>query len=238
MMDSPDRDLETERTVWLKFQNQRQAGIYRDYLEQDGYRVVTYQDVLDIPQQVNRACPDVIVLDCADQLSKLDGVLRPDEIAGMVLILLDPELPDQRLSPGEENGHFYLALNQKVGPRELSRQIRASLHRVGKSGPTACKYRKGDLYLDRDKHFVIAAGQYVDLTPTEFDLLSIFMAWPEKVFSRAALLDWLGGTNFSRRGRTIDVHIRNIRAKIEVVSPQNAVIQTVYRIGYRLSPRE
>jgi DNA-binding response OmpR family regulator len=77
------------------------------------------------------------------------------------------------------------------------------------------------------------AEQVVDLTPSEFDLLATFMAAPGRAFTRAELLDRLQGTSFEGVERTIDVHVRNLRSKIEPDPRQPRYIETVFGVGYR-----
>ncbi|MGD8634077.1 MAG: winged helix-turn-helix domain-containing protein, partial [Anaerolineales bacterium] len=88
---------------------------------------------------------------------------------------------------------------------------------------------------DRDEHTVQVSGEYVDLTPSEFDILSALMSVPGRVFSRLELLDRIQGTAYEGYERTVDVHIKNLRSKIEVDSREPQYIQTVYGVGYRFA---
>jgi DNA-binding response OmpR family regulator len=95
--------------------------------------------------------------------------------------------------------------------------------------------RVGDLALDRDSRTVTVGASSVDLTPSEFELLATFLSAPGRVFSRLELLDRLQGDAYEGYERTIDVHIRNLRAKIEPDSRNPRFIVTVYGIGYKLA---
>lgn len=90
--------------------------------------------------------------------------------------------------------------------------------------------------LDRGGRLVQVSNQTVNLTPSEFDLLAALMTEPGRAFSRADLLDLLQGTTFEGYERTIDVHVRNLRTKIEPDPSQPRYIETVYGHGYRFAP--
>ncbi|HSH78388.1 MAG TPA: winged helix-turn-helix domain-containing protein, partial [Herpetosiphonaceae bacterium] len=95
--------------------------------------------------------------------------------------------------------------------------------------------RVADITLDRNGRIVTVGDRQVDLTPSEFDLLSTFMAAPGRAFSRLQLLERLQGTAFEGYERTIDVHIRNLRAKIEPDPRNPRYIETVFGVGYRFA---
>jgi len=87
--------------------------------------------------------------------------------------------------------------------------------------------------LDRGAHAVQVASRYVDLTPSEFDLLAALMSAPGHVYSRLDLLDILQGVRYEGYERAIDLHIKNLRAKIEQIPGQPRYVETVYGVGYR-----
>ena len=120
-------------------------------------------------------------------------------------------------------------------PRELIARVRAVLRRVGKTEPTAEILRAGEITLDRDGHTVKVGNQFIDLTPSEFDLLATLMSSPGRAFSRLDLLDRIQGTAYEGYERTIDVHIKNLRSKIEEDPRNPCYVETVYGIGYRFS---
>ena len=128
-------------------------------------------------------------------------------------------------------------LTKPFSMRELAARVRAVLRRADKAGGNgpAALLRAGDLALDRERREVIVDGSSVDLTPSEFDLLATFLSAPGRVFSRLELLDKLQGDAYEGFERTIDVHIRNLRTKIEPDPRNPRYIVTVYGIGYRLA---
>jgi DNA-binding response OmpR family regulator len=93
----------------------------------------------------------------------------------------------------------------------------------------------GEICLDRDGRVVTVKNAPVDLTPSEFDLLDALMSVPGKAFTRLELLEKLQGTAYEGYERTIDVHIRNLRSKIEPDASNPIYIETLYGIGYRFS---
>lgn len=119
--------------------------------------------------------------------------------------------------------------------RELAARVRAVLRRAGKGAPQAEVLRAGEITLDRTGRLVQVGNKTVNLTPSEFDILAAFMAEPGRAFTRMDLLDLLQGTTFEGYERTIDVHIRNLRTKIEPDPARPRYIETVYGHGYRLS---
>jgi DNA-binding response OmpR family regulator len=120
-------------------------------------------------------------------------------------------------------------------PRELMARVRNVLRRVGKSAPTGKTLKASDLTLDRDSREVLVGERSIDLTPSEFDLLAALMTSPGRVFSRLDLLDVIQGVRYEGYERTIDTHIKNLRAKLEDDPRQPRHIETVYGVGYRLS---
>jgi DNA-binding response OmpR family regulator len=120
-------------------------------------------------------------------------------------------------------------------PRELVARVRAVLRRAGGGLPKNTILRIGEITLDRESHLVTLGDQQIDLTPSEFDLLSTLMSTPGRVFSRMELLDRIQGIAFEGYERTIDVHIKNLRAKLETDTRNPRYIETVYGVGYRLA---
>jgi len=118
-------------------------------------------------------------------------------------------------------------------PRELIARVKAVLRRSGMKAPEAKVLHVADVRLDRDNHTVHVADRFVDLTPSEFELLAALMSAPGRVFSRLDLLDVIQGVRFKGYERTIDLHVKNLRAKIEPLPRSPRYIETVYGVGYR-----
>ncbi|MCA9921841.1 MAG: response regulator transcription factor, partial [Anaerolineales bacterium] len=129
-------------------------------------------------------------------------------------------------------------ITKPFSPRELIARVRALLRRTGKDAPIGQVLRVGELMLDQESFIVKVQEQRIDLTRSEFDLLAALMSMPGRAFSRLDLLDRVQGTVFDGYERTIDVHIKNLRGKIEENPRKPRYIETVYGVGYRLAVEE
>jgi DNA-binding response OmpR family regulator len=117
----------------------------------------------------------------------------------------------------------------------LTARVRTVLRRVGKSLPATNLLEAGDIVMDRDAYIVTVRGQPVSLTRSEFDLLAALLSSSGRTLSRLQLLDFVQGVAFEGIERSIDVHIKNLRAKIEVDAHNPAYIETIYGVGYRFN---
>ena len=117
--------------------------------------------------------------------------------------------------------------------RELVARIQAVLRRMREAAEKPELLRVGDITLNETMHTVTVRGASVSLTPIEFDLLAVLMRSPGRAFSRAELVDHLLESGFTGLDRTLNVHIRNLRTKIEVDASDPQHIETVFGIGYR-----
>jgi DNA-binding response OmpR family regulator len=119
--------------------------------------------------------------------------------------------------------------------RELTARVRAVLRRTHKGVSEPDLLRAADIVLDRTSATVKVGERYVDLTPSEFEILATLMAAQGQVFSRLDLLDRMSGKAYEGYERTIDVHIRNLRSKIERDPKHPRYVETVYGMGYRFA---
>ncbi len=126
-------------------------------------------------------------------------------------------------------------ITKPFSPRELISRIQAVLRRSGNSGEEPVN--AGVLELDKAGHRVLASGNEIKLGPTEFRLLQFLMTHPDRVYSRAQLLDRVWGANVYVEERTVDVHVRRLRKALSPGSADN-YIQTVRGAGYRFSTRK
>ncbi|MGH2484908.1 MAG: response regulator transcription factor [Ktedonobacterales bacterium] len=208
--------------------------LIRDYLTQEGFRVVEAENGRQGLLVARREQPNVILLDI--MMPEMGGYefLRaylPEGKAPIILLTAKQEESDKVLGL-ELGADDYIT--KPFGMRELVARIHVALRRQdGASGLSASVLRAADVVLDRAAYAVVVADQPVNLTPSEFELLATLMSAPGRVYSRAQLLERLQGEEGESVERTIDVHIRNLRAKIEPAPSDPRYIETVFGVGYR-----
>ena len=187
-----------------------------------------------------RACregrPDLIVLDIGlpekDGLEVCREIRKASEVPILFLTARDEEI--DRILGLELGADDYMT--KPFSPRELVARIRAILKRSAPVQPAPqpeSVLRQGDLSLEAERHLCLFAAAPVALTASEFRLLATLMARPDHVMSRAQLIDALYGYNIHVSDRTIDSHIRNIRAKLAQVGCGEGIV-TVHGIGLRM----
>ena len=201
-----------------------------------GHVVVTVGDAESALRQVGQALPDLILLDW--MLPGMTGIelarrLRNDERTRAVPIIMLTARGDEhdKILGLETGADDYIT--KPFSPRELVARIKAVLRRRAPQ-TTEDAVEIGGLRLDPATHRITVDGQEVNLGPTEFRLLHFFMTHAERVHSRTQLLDQVWGDHVFVEERTVDVHIRRLRAVLET-SGHDALIQTVRGSGYRLS---
>lgn len=205
-----------------------------EYLTEAGYRVVTARDGVDALAVARRENPDLVLLDV--MMPNLDGfefmkIYRREFRQPIIMITARLEESDKVVGL-ELGADDYVT--KPFGMRELLARIRAVMRRVTMdvSQPDDI-YHIDDLVLNRSTRMVMVSGQSVNLTPSEFELLATLMAAPGRVFARELLLERLQGNDYEGVERTIDVHIRNLRRKIEEDPAKPHYIETVFGAGYR-----
>ena len=126
-------------------------------------------------------------------------------------------------------------ITKPFSPRVVVAKVRAVLRRLDASDAPPQRVRVVDIEIDLDAHTVTRAAEFVDVTPTEFELLVTLAAQPGRAFSRLQLLEATQGTAFEGYERTIDAHIKNLRAKLEIDPKNPRYIETIFGVGYRFS---
>jgi len=208
------------------------ARLARDYLEKNGYRVVTASDGQAALITARREKPDLIVLDL--MLPIIDGrevckILRRESDVPIIMLTALAEEVDQ-ITGLEIGADDYIT--KPFSPRALVARVRAMLRRTRGQIKTPAILRVGALEIDSEKYAVTYNSIPVHLTPNEFKLLVVLASHAGQTLTREQLLDDLHGAA-SSVDRSVDSHIKNLRRKLEVESKQN-LIETVYGIGYRL----
>lgn len=126
-------------------------------------------------------------------------------------------------------------ITKPFSPREVVARVRAVLRRSGTTKRSSDLLRLGSLEIDLGGHEVNRDEERVELTPTEFTLLETMASQPGRVFTRLQLLEATQGSAYEGYERTIDAHIKNLRAKIEPDVKEPTYIETVFGVGYRFS---
>ena len=211
----------------------RLVSLVESYLAQEGYRVVSANNGVEALPIASREKPDLIILDI--MMPKMDGYefMREHrkELDTPIILLTARVDDDERVIGLELGADDYVT--KPFRPRELVARVRAVLRRAGKVEPQGKALQVADIILDRDTRMVTVAGQSVDLTPSEFDLLAALMSSPGRVYSRLDLLDVIQGVRYEGYERTIDTHVKNLRSKLEPEPRSPRYIETVYGVGYR-----
>jgi DNA-binding response OmpR family regulator len=216
--------------------NEMQAEVVRRYLEQDGHAVTVVRNGRAAIEEVRRRMPDLVILDV--MMPGVDGhevcrVLRRESDV-LVLMLTARSTEDDLLLGLELGADDYLT--KPYSPRELTARVRTLLRRATRAQTEADDgvLRVGDLVIDSARRQVRVGDRTVDCTPGEFDILSALAARPGRVLTRQQLLDHGSDVDRDATARTIDVHVRNLRKKIETVPSRPARLLTVFGIGYKL----
>ena len=225
------------QTILVVDDEAKLRDLIRVYLEQEGYRVVEAGHGREALYVARVEKPDLIILDLMmPEMGGYDFMRAFSKEAETPVIMLTAKLEDQDKILGLELGADDY-ITKPFNVRELIARVRAVLRRATKAATEPDLLRAADIVLDRAGRTVKVGEHYVDLTPSEFAILATLIAAPGQVFSRLDLLDRVSGEAYEGYERTIDVHIRNLRTKIEP-DPKNPIyVDTVYGMGYRFAVR-
>jgi DNA-binding response OmpR family regulator len=221
------------RLILVVDDDQKTVNLIRLYLEKDGYRTIPAfngRQALDLAHQRH---PDLVILDL--MLPEVDGLEVCRSLRSQsnipIIMLTAKTTEDDKLTGLDLGADDYIT--KPFSPRELMARVRAVLRRAQEAEPanpqTLCF---GDLEINFLHHLVRHKDQAIHLTPTEFRLLATLASQPGRVFSRLDLLEQVLGFDYGGLERTIDVHVMNLRKKIEVDPNEPHYIQTIYGIGY------
>jgi len=211
--------------------------VLRSYLEQAGFNVLSAlrgDSGLAIWEDKH---PDLVILDL--NLPGMDGLdvarrIRQNEIRRTPMIMLTARINEADQLLGLELGaDDYIP--KPFSPRIVVARVNALLRRSEAILPSQPHLRIADLEIDQDAHTLTRHDASIELTPTEFSLLVTLASHPGRVFSRLQLLEAAQGVAYEGYERTIDAHIKNLRAKIELDSKKPRYIETVFGLGYRFA---
>ena len=223
------------RRILVIEDDRKTAEIVGLYLERDGYQVLTASDGAQGLGLARESKPDLIVLDLL--LPGMNGLeicrtlRRESDVPVIMLTALTTER--DKLDGLDLGADDYVT--KPFSPKELAARVRTVLRRTTEDalylGLQEVEW--GDLKIDFQHHSVTVGDQEVHLTPTEFRILAILAREPGRVFNRSQLVDRALGYDFEGMERTVDVHVLNLRRKIEKDTSGSQIIKTVYGIGYK-----
>lgn len=209
----------------------------REYLSAEGYEVLTAGNGQQALYAARQEKPDCIILDLMmPEMSGQEFIRIYTAESDTPILVLTAKVDEMDKVLGLELGADDY-VTKPFSLREISARVKALLRRAQKQSES--EYQKGvlrvsDISLDLDAHLVEVGGELINLTPSEFKLLGTLMAAPGRAFSRQDLLEGMGEINWVEGlERTVDVHIHNLREKIEPDLSQPRYIETVYGMGYR-----
>ena len=204
-------------------------------LQNEGYEVITGSNGLEAVQQVKEQNPDLVVLDV--MMPEMDGLTacsKIREFSDVPIIMLTAKTDDMDKLIGFDHGADDY-LTKPFNILELKARIRALLRRSRAAAPKEQPSNTltiGSITLDLDARNAYRAGVLADLTAKEFDVIEFLMRNPNRVYSREALLDTIWAYEYRSDIRTVDVHIRRLREKLEENSAEPKYIMTKWGVGY------
>jgi DNA-binding response OmpR family regulator len=228
------------RTILVVDDDKKTVDLIRLYLEREKYRVLVAYDGQQALTLARQKYPSLIILDW--MLPHVDGldicrVLRAE--SQIPIIMLTAKAAEEDMLLGLDQGADDY-LTKPFSPRELIARVRVVLRRSSQQVDDlpSEELNIGPFLVDFRSHEVRLHGKLVDLTPKEFKILETLMREPGRVFSRLELVKRVFGMDYEGFERTVDVHIMNLRKKIEPHPNEPVYLQTVYGVGYKFRREE
>jgi len=226
----------TINTILVVEDERKIARLICDYLEKAGYKTESLERGDHVIAHIRKKMPDLILLDL--MLPGMEGTDVCREVrkfSRVPIIMLTARVEEiDRLLGLELGADDYIC--KPFSPREVVARVKAVLRRAFPE-PDIKTVNAGPITLDEDTRQVMIDSRPLNLTPSEFGLLKVFMSHPNRVFSRSELLDKVQGYQFEGYDRTIDSHVKNLRKKIAARIPDQEIISTVYGVGYKFNLR-
>ena len=222
-------------TILLVEDERKLRDLVRSYLERAGYTVLSTDSGAEALTLASSSGPDLVVLDLGLPDVPGEAVAREVRAAGAtpILMLTAKSAEEDRIRGLELGADDYVT--KPFSPRELVLRVQAILRRGGLAGNLgAAAFGGGTLVIDEQRREVRVRGSAVDLTPTEWGVLTALATFPGRVYSRYELINRVRGYEFEGYERTIDSHVKNLRRKIEADPANPQIVRTVLGGGYRL----
>ncbi len=225
-----------EKTILIVEDDANIRELLHLYLEQEGYHIESAQDGAEGLRVFRRVHPDLVLLDL--MMPVMDGTqmireLRTFSKTPVIVLTAKGEVLD-KVTLLELRADDYITKPFEM--REVIARVRAVLRRMDKSGG-AHKLVFDNLIVDKQSYNIIVKGQKLEIPPKEIELLYFLASSPNRVFTRAQLLDDVWGFDYFGDTRTVDVHVKRLREKLQGVSDQWE-ISTVWGVGYKFELQE
>jgi len=225
-------NAEKRKPVLIVEDERKLAEVLKDYLTQSGFDTHWLASGDEVIPWVKETMPELILLDV--MLPGKDGMTICRELrafSNVPIVMITARIEEiDRLLGLELGADDYIC--KPFSPREVVARVKAILRRA--QGPAAGIGASPRLLLDQDKYRATFDGQALDLTPVEFRLLNILHTQPGRVFTRNYLLDAIYADHRVVTDRTVDSHIKNLRKKLQSVSPDEDIVRSIYGVGYKL----
>ena len=223
-----------KRRILVVDDEKKIVDIVKAYLERENYQVIVAYDGEEALDMARDQQPDLLVLDL--MLPGISGwdvcrILRKESETPIIMLTARDEVTDKIVGL-ELGADDYVT--KPFDPKELVSRVKSVLRRSQGNASHSAVLKVDELSIDVEKRLARIAGEAVELTSTEFDLLKIMAQHPGRVYSRMKLLDETQGDSYEGYERTIDSHIKNLRKKIEPDPNHPKHIVTVYGVGYKL----
>ncbi len=222
------------RTVLVVDDNATIVEVLAEYLSAEGFGTLTATDGVSALALAEERHPDLALVDI--MLPGIDGLelTRRFQALDVPVILVTARSDEvDRLVGLEVGADDYVT--KPFSPREVVARVKAVLRRISRATETrdTAPIRIGDLTIDPERRAVVVGERLVDLTRTEFDILTVMAAHPGRVYTRGQLLEVASGEAFEGYERTIDAHIKNIRRKLGEDPRSPRYVRTVIGVGYK-----
>ncbi|MCT4688167.1 response regulator transcription factor [Vallitalea sp.] len=212
------------------------------YLKKEDYEVFTADNGKEGLSLYKNIDPNFIILDL--MLPDLSGEKICEKIREEsdvpILMLTAKSLEDDKINGLALGADDYLT--KPFSPRELVMRVKAILRRTNKktkiNNDNIISFNNNDIIIDKEEHIVKKAGEILNITPNEYEILLLFVKNPNKVFTRSQIIDVALGYEFVGYDRTIDAHIKNLRKKLEDNIKKPEYLLTVYGVGYKFKGKK
>ena len=228
--------MQKQQTILIAEDERKAADTLRLYLEHANYRVLIAHDGKSALAAARAENVDLVLLDwMLPSLSGIDVCRAVRAESAVPIVMLTARTTEEEKLRGLNLGADDY-ITKPFSPREVVARVKAVLRRSAREDSAAIRgviINVGDVRLDAARHEVFVGGTRMDLTPTEFRLMEVFLRAPGRAFRRDELIAYAFGDESDALDRTVDAHVKNLRAKLSRRGGRGCAIETVHGIGYK-----